>query len=438
MLFRSWDFGDGTFSKVQNPEHEFAETQDKVITLIVVNENGCIDTLTRYLNDIEAIQNCAGDICDFRYNTFWKNTSCEWDFGDGETSVEKYPGHVYKLPGRYNVSVIVKNTDTQETDTISQPIDISGVDAEFDYDSIAGAFLYKFSDKTSVVNGVVNNWYWNFGDGSTSREKSPSHVYSGYGRYKVTFIVTTDLGCRDTIFKIINNYGEASCIVSIPDTCMYIGDSLRLPLMLEYSRYLDANKNYQFKAKIRFNKSLLLPLQSIPFDYSFDGNDCVVTIKGNRNDDMLEFQGKEVLAWLELFVLWGSYEEIDIEIESFTWTDGYESEVFTNNSKFCILDLCPAGGKRLYFSNGTVELLAPKPNPAENYIELEFEVVDDALAELYITDIYGKRVAEISNNRILPGRYNLQFDTGFLPSGTYYVTLLTATNTITHKFIIEK
>gem|GEM_PF-4537706 len=37
---------------------------------------------------------------------------------------------------------------------------------------------------------VINQWAWNFGDGSTSSEKNPVHVYNDPGQYTVSLTVT--------------------------------------------------------------------------------------------------------------------------------------------------------------------------------------------------------------------------------------------------------
>jgi len=45
----------------------------------------------------------------------------------------------------------------------------------------------KFTDKSS---GSPKSWYWDFGDGTTSSEKNPSHTYNSAGIYSVGLMVT--------------------------------------------------------------------------------------------------------------------------------------------------------------------------------------------------------------------------------------------------------
>ena len=49
----------------------------------------------------------------------------------------------------------------------------------------------------------ATNYYWNFGDGSTSEEQNPTHTYSAIGEYTVTLVAQRH--CMfDTITKIIH------------------------------------------------------------------------------------------------------------------------------------------------------------------------------------------------------------------------------------------
>jgi PKD repeat protein len=46
----------------------------------------------------------------FQDESTGKITSWKWDFGDGETSTEQHPQHIYKEPGQYVVVLWVEGT----------------------------------------------------------------------------------------------------------------------------------------------------------------------------------------------------------------------------------------------------------------------------------------------------------------------------------------
>jgi len=48
-----------------------------------------------------------------------------WDFGDGDTSTEENPAHIYRIPGAFSVSLTVSNPDGSDTETKTHYIDVS-------------------------------------------------------------------------------------------------------------------------------------------------------------------------------------------------------------------------------------------------------------------------------------------------------------------------
>ena len=58
----------------------------------------------------------------------------------------------------------------------------------------------RFQDQST---DVPQSWFWDFGDGNTSTERNPIHVYTGSGSYLVTQVATNALGA-DTSFQIVN------------------------------------------------------------------------------------------------------------------------------------------------------------------------------------------------------------------------------------------
>jgi PKD repeat protein len=52
----------------------------------------------------------------------------------------------------------------------------------FDAEVTPDPFTFQFGDTTNGSSG----WYWDFGDGSASTERSPVHTYAAEGTYAVT------------------------------------------------------------------------------------------------------------------------------------------------------------------------------------------------------------------------------------------------------------
>ena len=69
--------------------------------------------------------------------------------------------------------------------------------------------VIHFTDNsiTGNVTDPIINWFWNFGDGSSSSTQNPNHIYSVPGTYSVNLTVTTNGGCT-------NNNSSAPIIVN--------------------------------------------------------------------------------------------------------------------------------------------------------------------------------------------------------------------------------
>jgi gliding motility-associated-like protein len=110
-----------------------------------------------------------------------------WQFGDGGSSIEQSPSHLYGGTGVYNVSLEV--TDTfgcsatceVDVDIILPPYVYAGF--THTVDAQCGLTTIQFTD-TTVGNPI--EWLWDFGDGSLSDQQNPSHTYSGTGPYTIT------------------------------------------------------------------------------------------------------------------------------------------------------------------------------------------------------------------------------------------------------------
>lgn len=122
-----------------------------------------------------------------------------WEFGDGQSSGQTNPVHVYSDPGVYQVTLTITtpagcvNSHTQPVDVIFFPL----ADAEFLADP---NFTNVFNARVQFLDASVNavSWYWEFGDGFTSTEKNPVHYYNEVGDFTARLTVTNISGCPDT------------------------------------------------------------------------------------------------------------------------------------------------------------------------------------------------------------------------------------------------
>ncbi|RLC76746.1 MAG: hypothetical protein DRI61_12715 [Chloroflexi bacterium] len=115
-----------------------------------------------------------------------------WDFGDGSTSTQANPTHVYETPGTYTVVFTATNaagsTRVEKADYITaNPPPPPEVD--FTASPTSGTAPLEVSF-TGIVTGQATSYSWDFGDGSGSTSLNPIHTYGVPGSYTVTFTAT--------------------------------------------------------------------------------------------------------------------------------------------------------------------------------------------------------------------------------------------------------
>ncbi len=212
-----WDFGNGQTSTQQNPSASYINPGLYNVTLIASNATSS-DTLTR-VQFVEVFQAPTANFvvgpsmgCT-PLNVAFTNISIPgstpiattiWDFGDNTGSLLYNPNKVYNQPGRYDVSLLlIDSNGCQATQFIQDAVHVgTRPTAGFTADSL------EFCVPPTTVNFTNNSsgnqplsYTWRFGDGTTSNQVSPSHTYNSNGRFTVTLLVTDSMGCQDSLVR---------------------------------------------------------------------------------------------------------------------------------------------------------------------------------------------------------------------------------------------
>lgn len=125
-----------------------------------------------------------GELIEFQDNTNM-STQWLWEFGNGDSSVERSGTYNYKQSGRYQIRLTVNNKYYKIfTVDIKNPIDLDSNPLT----SISAPYS-AFQDEFIVLNGVGDDkqWRWEFGETGIvdSREKNPIYSYTTPGVYYV-------------------------------------------------------------------------------------------------------------------------------------------------------------------------------------------------------------------------------------------------------------
>lgn len=205
-----WDFGDGTTSSEKNPSHTYTSGGTKTVTL-TASILGCSASISHDLEVIEgpnvdfsATNLCFGEEVQFTNLTVGDGiTSYAWDFGNGETSSEISPATTYDAPGAYTVSLTVTSVSGCSTTRTKNVTIRSLPQVDFAHAMACSGVNTAFEDQSSVAEGSISSWYWDFGDGHTATQKNPIHAYEAPGTYEVKLIVTSSYGCVDSTTQTV-------------------------------------------------------------------------------------------------------------------------------------------------------------------------------------------------------------------------------------------
>ena len=129
--------------------------------------------------------------------------SYAWNFGDGTTGTGATPHHEYAASGTYTVTLTV-------TDNGGAPGTSSGTVTVTDPPPPTAFFVTNLAfltasfdaDGSGDVDGTIENYAWDFGDGTTGTGVTADHTYAVGGFYTVTLDVTDDDGHTGTYSEL--------------------------------------------------------------------------------------------------------------------------------------------------------------------------------------------------------------------------------------------
>lgn len=210
-----WFFGTGDNSQAENPTYTYDQIGTYDVTHVVTDVNGCTDTIVepQLVTVIGSIVNFeVGNTvgCDTLAVTFNDLTTPPnsvtdwlWDFGDGNTSTDSNPTHVYQNAGAYDVSLTITDLGgCTSTILFEDTVNYIPYPApQFEVDTTIGCMGQPF-EFTNTSTGNAVSYLWNFGDGGASSDENPTHIYNLEGTFSVTLTAFNANGCDSSVTEI--------------------------------------------------------------------------------------------------------------------------------------------------------------------------------------------------------------------------------------------
>ncbi len=222
VISYAWDFGDGSVSDEADPTYTFDTVGTYNVILTVADNEGLTDMATVIIQVTEPGGNQApvamaeatpinGD-APLEVNFTGSNSTDDvgvisylWDFGDGGTSTEADPTHIFNSPGMYTVELLVTDGEglvdsdevtIQVTESSGNQAPVAMVEAT----PISGnaPLEVTFTGIGSTDDVGIVSYSWDFGDGNLSTEANPTYTFEVSGSYQVTLTVQDGQGLSDS------------------------------------------------------------------------------------------------------------------------------------------------------------------------------------------------------------------------------------------------
>lgn len=411
-LYCNWDFGDGIGSNLTNPgTHTYGSTGTYTACLTVYDSLGMYDSLlgcfNSYCSTISVINSFG--TCNAYFYTYGDSTGTLtiynassggitnylWDFGDGTTSTLASPGtHTYTTGGTFTICLTTSNPSTLCNSTYCYSFFVSSCTSNFTYTPDAIGNGCSFFGSSS---GTSSNYFWDFGDGSTSILQNPYHVFATNGSYNVCVTATSflDSTCNSTNCQYIYMNGVCNSYFTVQQ------DSANLYnyLVYDFSTTPSGTLTYLWDFGDGTTSTLVYPTHTYattaPVTLCLtisDGTGCTDTYCDSITPGMMM------------------------------------SNVFTIN-------VLPMGVAE---QASTISSLENYPNPFSENTTIKYAINTEANVSISIIDLLGNIIAEIENENRSSGEYSITWNSQGVSEGMYLLQLKVNNDIKTKKIIVSK
>ncbi|MBT7817688.1 MAG: PKD domain-containing protein, partial [Polaribacter sp.] len=228
-----WDFGDGTSAEGVSTTHTYGDSGTFNITLTVTDNDGATNltstsiTVTKPLvpptASLALSTNAINEGGTINFDASGSTSespipSYAFDFGDGNTltGISASVSHTYTLPGVYNASLTVTNSDGL-TDTSSAEVTVAALSAplaNFKWSIDGTAAIFYIYPELTETGATLTSATFTFSDGSSIEASNlltrgeATKDFGAFGDQSVTLNLTDSNGKTATVTKNVSVVSE--------------------------------------------------------------------------------------------------------------------------------------------------------------------------------------------------------------------------------------
>lgn len=275
----------------------------------------------------------------------------------------------------------------------------------------------------SVIGNVMRH-RWTSAGGSPVRQDGPGPVpicYDTPGTYEVRYRVENAFGAGEVARHLRVERKLAAMEFSVGKISGAPGDLVEIPVLLR-SVAGESLPGRSYQIRLRFNGSMLRPMDIAPQDIRCQGGECVVTLRGT------ESAVADTFARVRAMVALGDAEVTPITIDSVIWPEGCADEGRVQNGEFRP-EICREGGARLITTAPPTALKTLRYDRGSARLEIHYTAPAGAPLEFMLADALGREVALVREYPV-GDEGVLYLDASALAPGFYFCALRDETSSV--------
>lgn len=384
-----WEAGT-SYYETQKMTHTFAVPGIYHVKLSAVDDNGCIASLSKKVVVPEPVvpvfafsNNCEGYETHFAFAESGADpvVSHLWNFAGEGTSAHPSPKFTFGSVGNKPVKLSVTTQSGCVYERLQNVNVVEAPKADFFFSPEFGVPPQEIVFTNTST--YASSYQWNFGDNTSSSERSPAHVFTEVSEYLVELTASNTAGCESTISKVV------PIVEPLPDI-----DLMKITITKD-----NVKRTLRLIVTIA-NKGNTI-VDNLPVALDLSG---LLVLESTVNEPILPF------SQYNLQLEYAVSERADLK--------------FICASAFLNGDLNPSGNRVCSELEGSIVIISPFPNPVNDFLNVEWIASEPGQVTIDWIDGMGKTL--LSSVEVgIAGSNQKTIDVSNIPPGIYAVRIIT-------------